>query len=76
MPTLRAGQIVVVVKIPIKLNRLVVARTPGREIIKRVVGFEDGVVCLSGDNQASNAYRVLRDQILGCVVYPLRRSKD
>ena len=70
-PTLRPGDRLLVVRLPIRTNDLVAVRTPERTVVKRVVNTTSTTVDVAGDNQAASTdfTAVPRGDVLGRVVY-------
>jgi hypothetical protein len=77
LPCLRPGTVVVGLRVPIKVNKIVIAVVQNREVIKRVTQITGSGYWLEGDNKrASTDSRnygfVPKSAIKAVVVWPIK----
>lgn len=58
-----------------RTNQVVCARHEGREIVKRLLHFENGRACLKGDNPLSASYRLPIKALRAVLIYPRRNGR-
>lgn len=77
MPCLKPGMVVFGLRVPLKVNRVIIAEVHGREVIKRVTQITAKGYWLEGDNKhASTDSRtygfIPKSAIKAAVVWPIK----
>lgn len=72
LPTLKPGQIIIGLKLPLKKGSVVIAEDNYMQVVKRLVDIDSSHVYLMGDNRTeSRNLKLQKHHVLARVIWPI-----